>query len=33
LTDIHDKSFQLLAKMMVVSYQPNDSVTIRWQLL
>ena len=33
LTDKHDKSFQLLAKMIVVSYQPNDSVTIRWQLL
>jgi hypothetical protein len=33
LTDRHDKSFQLLAKMMVVSYVPNESVTIRWQLL
>lgn len=33
LTDAHDKSFQLLAKMVVVAYRPNESVTIRWQLL
>jgi hypothetical protein len=33
LTDTHDKSFQLLGKMVVVAYVPNESVTIRWQLL
>jgi hypothetical protein len=33
LTDAHDKSFQLLVKMVVVAYRPNESVTIRWQLL
>lgn len=32
LTDTWDKSFQLLAKMIVVAYRPNESVTIRWQL-
>jgi hypothetical protein len=33
LTDTHDKSFELLAKMIVIAYIPNESVTIRWQLL
>lgn len=33
LTDGHDKSFNLIAKLIVVDYRPNESVTIRWQLL
>jgi hypothetical protein len=32
LTDTNDKSFQMLAKFVVVSYVPNESVAIRWQL-
>jgi len=32
LTDTFDKSFQILAKFVVVSYVPNESVAIRWQL-
>lgn len=33
LTDGHDKTFNLMAKLIVVDYRPNESVTIRWQLL
>jgi hypothetical protein len=33
ITDRHDKGFQLLAKLKVVSYVPGESVTIRWQVL
>ena len=33
LTDRNDKSFKLMAKLIVVDYRPNESVTIRWQLL
>lgn len=33
LTDGHDKTFNLIAKLIVVDYRPNESVTIRWQLL
>jgi hypothetical protein len=33
LTDIHDRSFQLLAKILVLAYTPNSFVTIRWQVL
>lgn len=33
LTDRHDKAFQRLVKLLVVAYTPNESVTIRWQLL
>ena len=33
ITDRHDKSFQRLAKLKVVSYVPGESVTIRWQVL
>jgi hypothetical protein len=33
LTDTYDKSFQLLAKILVLAYSPNSSVTIRWQVL
>jgi hypothetical protein len=32
LTDTNDKSFRMLAKFVVVSYVPNESVAIRWQL-
>jgi hypothetical protein len=31
ITDGHDKSFQRLAKVKVISYVPGESVTIRWQ--
>jgi hypothetical protein len=33
LTDTHDRSFQLLVKILVLAYTPNSSVTIRWQVL
>jgi hypothetical protein len=33
LTDRHDRGFQRLAKLKVVSHVPGESVTIRWQLL
>ena len=33
ITDRHDKNFQRLAKLKVVSYVPGESVTIRWQVL
>jgi hypothetical protein len=32
LTDRRDKSFTLFAKLIVVDYRPDQSVTIRWQL-
>lgn len=33
LTDRHDKTFQRVVKLMVIAYTPNESVTIRWQVL
>ena len=33
LTDQHDKAFQRIVKLMVIAYTPNESVTIRWQVL
>lgn len=33
LTDTQDKAFQLLVKLVVLTYTPNGSVTIRWQAL
>ena len=33
LRDTHDKAFNLTAKLIVVDYRPNQSVTIRWQVL
>jgi hypothetical protein len=33
LTDSYDKSFERLAKLIVVAHSPGESVTIRWQLL
>ena len=32
LTDRHDKAFTLFAKLIVVDYRPDQSVTIRWQV-
>jgi hypothetical protein len=32
LTDRRDKSFTLYAKLIVVDYRPDQSVTIRWQV-
>jgi hypothetical protein len=31
ITDGHDRNFQRLAKVKVISYVPGESVTIRWQ--
>lgn len=33
LTDRHDKAFSLIAKLIVIDYRPNESVTVRWQLI
>jgi hypothetical protein len=33
IEDAKDRSFQLLAKLIVISYRPNESVTLRWELL
>lgn len=33
VTDRNDKAYQLFAKMMVVSYTPNEAVSVRWQVL
>ena len=33
ITDRFDKSFQRLVKLMVIAYSPDQSVTIRWQVL
>ena len=33
LTDSYDKSFELIAKLLVVAYVPGQSVTVRWSLL
>ncbi|HKO41959.1 MAG TPA: hypothetical protein VJU84_01610 [Pyrinomonadaceae bacterium] len=33
LTDRRDKAFQRLIKLVVIAYTPNESVTIRWQVL
>jgi hypothetical protein len=33
LTDRNDRTFQRIVKLMVNTYTPNESVTIRWQIL
>lgn len=33
LTDTNDQKFQLIAKIIVLSFVPGESVTIRWQVL
>jgi hypothetical protein len=33
LTDRREKDFQVLVKLIVIAYTPNESVTIRWQIL
>jgi hypothetical protein len=33
ITDSHEKDFQTLVKLIVIAYTPNESVTIRWQVL
>ena len=33
ITDRHDKSVDVFAKVLVVAHVPNESVTVRWQLL
>lgn len=33
LTDRHSKDFELVVKLLVIAHVPNESVTIRWQVL
>jgi hypothetical protein len=33
IEDAKDRSFQLLAKLIVIAYRPGESVTLRWELL
>ncbi|HZI62258.1 MAG TPA: hypothetical protein VFD62_16205 [Pyrinomonadaceae bacterium] len=33
IADTKDKSFQQIVKLMVVSYRPEESVTLRWELM
>jgi len=33
IADTKDKSFQQIVKLMVIAYRPNESVTLRWELL
>jgi hypothetical protein len=33
ITDRHDKDFQILVKLLVLSVKPGESVTFRWELL
>lgn len=33
ITDRHDKNFQILVKVLVLSVKPGESVTFRWELL
>jgi len=33
ITDRNDKSFEMVAKLLVVAYTPGESVTVRWQVI
>jgi hypothetical protein len=33
IADKNDTSFQLLVKLMVIAFRPEESVTLRWELL
>lgn len=33
IADTKDKSFQQIVKLMVISYRPEESVTLRWELI
>lgn len=33
LTDKYEKGFELIVKLLVVAHVPNESVTLRWQIL
>lgn len=33
IADTKDKSFQQVVKLMVISYRPDEAVTLRWELL
>lgn len=33
LTDQHEKSFEVMVKLLVISHTPNEAVTFRWQIL
>ena len=33
IADTKDKTFQQIVKLMVISYRPDESVTLRWELM
>jgi hypothetical protein len=33
IVDRFDHAFERVVKMLVIAYQPNESVTIRWEVL
>jgi hypothetical protein len=33
IADTRDKSFQMIVKVMVIAYRPEEAVTLRWELL
>ena len=33
IADTKDKTFQQIVKLMVISYRPEESVTLRWELM
>lgn len=33
IADKKDKAFQRLVKLLVIAYRPNESVTVRWEML
>jgi len=33
VTDVHDKSYEMFAKILVVAHVPNESVTVRWSVI
>jgi len=33
LVDRYESTFERVIKMLVIAYRPNESVTIRWEML
>lgn len=33
ITDRHDRNYQSMVKLMVIAYRPEESVTLRWEML
>ena len=33
ITDRHDKSYEIIAKLLVLAHTPEESVTFRWQVI